>query len=59
LTPNPADPGLDPGRVYEKISVVKTRLALRVDPVKKKPIANPLTIFYFYQNDIILICKKN
>jgi hypothetical protein len=35
LTPNLADPGLDPGRVYEKISVVKTRLALRVDPVKK------------------------
>jgi hypothetical protein len=57
---NPADSGLEPGRVYEIIRVVKN--LVEVDPARtgKKPGCNLLTILYFfYQNNVVLICKKN
>ena len=43
---NPADPAGWPGNL--------------VDPLKpdQKPGCDPLIIFYFYQNDIVLIYKK-
>ena len=45
LKPDPADPGLEPGRVEEKTGEGNTRcdLATRQDPV-----ANPLTFILFF-----------
>jgi hypothetical protein len=48
-------------KVYEKIRQVNNRLTWWVDPARpgQKPDCNPLTIFFFYQNDVVLIYKKN